>query len=164
MPSGQALIFGRLPFLESGKSVPVRLEQVDLQTHHVSDVPGSEDMLAPVVSPDGKFIAALHTEARKVAIYDFAGGKWSILTGSGHRPAWSASSKEFFFVDVGGVLFRCNPSTRQVSQVAKFPPGVIVGGANLEGTSFLAIAPDGSPLLIRDQPSSQLYALKWQRP
>jgi Tol biopolymer transport system component len=165
MPSGQTLIFGRLPFLESGKSMPVRLREVDLQTHKVSDVAGSEDMLAPVVSPDGKFMAALHTEARRVAIYDFSTSKWSILAGnSGHRPAWAQDSKVFFFVDIHGILNRCNPATRQLNQAGKFPPGVIVGGANLEGTSFLAIAPDGSPLLVRDQPSSQLYALKWQRP
>jgi hypothetical protein len=41
-------------------------------------------------------------------------------------------------------------------------PRLIMTGANLEGLSFMVIMPDGSPLVIRELPSSQLYSFKWQ--
>src|ERR1700747_3819889 len=67
---GQSLIFGRLPWLESGRNLPVRLEKVDLQSHKLSEIAGSEDMLKPSVSPDGKYLSAVHTAAAEsLSIY-----------------------------------------------------------------------------------------------
>jgi len=34
---------------------------------------------------------------------------------------------------------------------------------SLQGLAFLSIGLDGAPLVARDQGSSQIYALKWQK-
>jgi eukaryotic-like serine/threonine-protein kinase len=164
LPDGRSLIFGRQPWLESGKSIPALLEKVDLRTHQLSEIPGSEDMLTPAVSPDGRFLAALHTVAEGVALYEFSTGHWTILDqASGYRPAWSPDSIAVYFITRQGELYSYRAASRQLKSVLKVAGSMTVYGAQLEGTGFLVIAPDGAPLLTRDQRSSQLYALKWQK-
>jgi Tol biopolymer transport system component len=72
---GQSLIFGRLPWLEIRQKLPVRLVKFDFRTRQLADIPGSEDMFLPAMSPDGRFLAALHAAGSSVANYDFAADK-----------------------------------------------------------------------------------------
>jgi Tol biopolymer transport system component len=164
LPDGQSLIFGRQPWLESSKSTPVLLEKVNLRTHQLSDVAGSDDMLAPAVSLDGKFLAALHTVGTQVALYEFATGKWNILDqASMYQLAWAPDSSAVYFITRHGELYSYRVANRQLKSVMKVAGHMTVMGSQLEGMGFLLIGPDGAPLLIRDQRSSQLYALKWRK-
>jgi Tol biopolymer transport system component len=145
--------------------MPVLLEKLDLHTHQLSEISGSEDMLAPSVSPDGKFLAAVHTVATQVAIYEFGTGKWKPLDqASGHRPAWARDSSAVYFITRQGELYRYHAAQRRLEFVARIGRFLTFGasGAALDGPGFLAVGPDGSPLVARDQRSSQLYALKWR--
>ena len=72
----QTLVFGRQHWLESGSSTSAAIEELDLRTHQLTEIPDSKDMIVPVVSPDGKYLAAKHTTAKPdSAIYDFAAKK-----------------------------------------------------------------------------------------
>ena len=164
---GQSVIFGRLPWLESGKKIPVFLEKLDLRTHKLSEIPGSEDMLAPSVSPDGKFLAAVHTVSTQMAVFDFVTGKWSLLEqATGNRPAWAHDSSAVYFITRQGELYRYHAVQRRVESVVGIARFLTFGAspASLNGPGFLALAPDDAPLLIRDQRASQIYALKWHAP
>ena len=164
LPDGQTLIFGRQPFLEGDKNIPFRLEKIDLSTHQISEIVGSDDMFVPVISPDGKFLAAVHTLATHAALFEFASGRWTIFDqDSQYRPAWSPDSTAFYFVtrQGAGSLYRCEASSRQLKLLGKVPAVVAVTGQQLGGLNFFLMGPDGAPLMIREQSSSQLYALKW---
>ncbi len=162
---GQSMIFGRLPWLESGKSLPTLLEKVDLHTHQLSEIAGSEDILAPSISPDGKYLCAVHTSGDpRVAVYDFNAARWNILSSAtGYRPAWARDSGTLYLVSREGELQSYRPANRQLKSVVKIPGTFSSFGASLEAFTFLGIGLDGAPLLVRDQGSSQIYAMKWQK-
>src|ERR1700722_18043145 len=162
---GQSLIFGRLPWLESGKNLPVWLERIDLHTRELSEVPGSGEMLAPSMSPDGKFLSALHTvSGQQVSVYDFEKAKWNILgSTTGYRPAWTRDSSTLYLVTRQGELQRYVPANSRLESVVKMPGSLSAFGLSLQGLAFLSIGLDGAPLVARDQGSSQIYAIKWQK-
>jgi eukaryotic-like serine/threonine-protein kinase len=159
---GASIFFGRLPWMESAKSLPVQIEKVDLHTHQISELPGSQDMLAPAISPDGKYLAALHSEkAEKFALYDFKNAEWTIFDlDSGFRPAWLRDSSGVTFITHTGELHHCRPATRQVDAGIKIQGEFHVFAGSLEGVDFLSIGLDDAPLIVRDQRSAQLYAIR----
>ncbi len=50
---------------------------IDLVTHQVSTVPGSENLFSPRWSPDGQYLAALNLDSTKLLLFDFKTQKWS---------------------------------------------------------------------------------------
>jgi eukaryotic-like serine/threonine-protein kinase len=162
---GAAIFFGRLPWMESGKHLPIQIEKVDLHTHQISELPGSQDMLAPAISPDGKYLAALHSEkAEKFALYDFKNGRWTIFDAdSAFRPAWLRDSSAVAFITHPGVLHQYRPTTRQVDAGVKIQGDFHTFSGSLEGVDFLGIGLDDAPLVDRDQRSTQLYAIHWPK-
>ncbi len=162
---GQSLIFGRLPWLEIGHKLPVRLAKFDFRTRQLTEIPGSEDMFLPAISPDGRFLAALHAEASYPAICELATDKWAVLEqDSGYRPVWDRDSSAIFITHRGEVR-RYRPVSRKIDSIVQLPDrGQSFGvyGAFLEAFDFLAMEPDGELLMIQDQRSSQLYAMKRQ--
>jgi eukaryotic-like serine/threonine-protein kinase len=162
---GDSIFFGRLPWMESGKSLPVQIEKVDLHTHQISVLPSSQDMLAPTISPDGKYLAALHSEkAEKFALYDFKNAKWTIFDAdSAVRPAWLRDSSAVIFITHPGELYHYRPATRQVDAGVKIQGLFHAYSGSLEGPDFLGIGLDDAPLVARDQRSTQLYAIHWSK-
>lgn len=161
LPDGHTLVFGRQPWLEAGKGLPIRIEKIDLGTHQLSEIPSSDDMVTPVVSPDGKFLAALHGLDTRVALYEFATNKWTNFDqNSSYRPAWAADSSILYFTTRKGQLFSYGASQQQLKLLGKVPVAIAITGAQLQGMNFFLIGPDGAPIVIREQSSSQLYALK----
>jgi hypothetical protein len=152
--------------LEVAHRLPARLAKFDFRTHQLAEISDSEDMVLPAVSPDGKFLAALHTEATRVSIYEFHTGKWTILDeDSGYRPTWTKDSTAVYFINHKGEVRRCHAASRKVDSVVKIPASQLnfgVFGAFLEAFDFLATGPDDELLMIHDQRSSQIYAMKRQ--
>jgi len=52
---------------------------LDIQTGNVSVLPGSESLIVPAMSPDGRFLAATTTDRLKLMLFDFATQKWADL-------------------------------------------------------------------------------------
>jgi Tol biopolymer transport system component len=163
---GQSIIFGRLPWLEIDRKLPVPLARFDFRTRQLFEISGSDDMVLPATSPDGRFLAALHTAANKVAIYEFASGKWTVLDqDSGYRPVWTRDSDAIYFITHEEEVRRYDIASRKTEFVVKIPNAKRrfgVYGALLEAFDFLAMSPDGQLLMIDDQRSSQIYAMKRQ--
>jgi Tol biopolymer transport system component len=163
---GQSLIFGRLPWLEIRQKLPVRLVKFDFRTHQLAEIPGSEDMFLPAMSPDGRFLGALHTAGSFVAIYDFATDKWTILEqDSAYRPVWARDSNTIRFITHNGEVRRYHAVTRKIESIVQLPgKGQSFGvyGAFLEAFDFLGMEPDGEILVVHDERSSQIYAMKRQ--
>jgi Tol biopolymer transport system component len=98
-------------------------------------------------------------------IFDFTTHKWSELTqASIGYPQWSADGKYVYF-DTGysaePIIYRVRLSDRKLERVASFKGfrRVITPWVSWSG-----LAPDGSPLLMRDIGSQEVYALDFEAP
>jgi hypothetical protein len=119
-------------------------------------------MTVPVVSPDGKYLAAKHTiELPESAVYGFATNKWTLAGAiSDYRPSWLRDSSAFYVIDRKGQLIAFSSSGKEIKHI----PTMLISqptGASLEGFWFLSVGLDGSPITTRDERSSQLYAIQW---
>lgn len=160
---GNSLIFGGI-FL----GVQARIASVDLRTGRESIIPGSEGMHSPRASPDNRFIVAVDAPgARKLLLFDRETQKWSELMNNKNPGGvnlnwnrWSADSKFVYVYDFADrhapVVYRIRIADRKVERVAAFE---VPQGLNGYWLSWAGVAPDGSPLVLRDLSIEEIYAL-----
>jgi Tol biopolymer transport system component len=140
------------------------LDFLDLKTTQLSPVPESRGLSTGRLSPDGKYIAAIPPAGKNLALFDVSARKWSnypvtsVVWG-----VWSDDSKYFYFdpgADVEPVIRRFRVADHTIEQVATYKGvrRVIVFG------SWMGLTPDGSPLLLRDTGSQEVYALDFDAP
>ena len=65
-PDGDRIIFGSVP-----ADTESALRVLDLNTHHVSELPGSRGLFSPRWSPDGRYIVAMPADSLSLVIFDF---------------------------------------------------------------------------------------------
>jgi Tol biopolymer transport system component/DNA-binding winged helix-turn-helix (wHTH) protein len=159
---GNSLIFGESQFSSARK-----ISSVDLRTGHVSIIPGSEGLYyGPNLSPDGRFIVAQTPgKGGKLLLFDRHTQKWSSLVDSetihAGWPRWSGDSRYVYFhMMAQGTkqhqLYRVGIADRTIERLATVE--VPEGTTGVWSPSF-GIAPDGSPLLVRDLRIVEIYAL-----
>ena len=137
---------------------------LDLQTGHVSALPGSEGRGSPRWSPDGRYIAAIPAEAQdKLLLFDFTTQKWTVLARQQALwPRWSRDGKYIYFSSArDNDMSRVRIIDRKIEQLAslkdfRMAPGIF--GA------WLGWTPDDQPLMLRDVGTQDIYALEWQTP
>ncbi len=161
-PDGKKIAFGRSP--DTGASIYI----IDLATHQVSTVPGSENLYSPRWSPDGRYLAALNLDSTKLLIFDFKTQKWS---------DWITEPGEVGYLNWsqdGGYLyydspFSDHPTFRRV-KVGQTHSELLVDLKGLlryitqPAVGWSGIAPDGSALFIRDLSTDEIYALDLDLP
>ena len=94
-PDGKRIAFGRLAYADNKD-----IEVLDLQTHQVSVLPGSQGVFSPRWSPDGRFLVAVASDSQKLVLFDFQTQKWTdwvTQTTSLGFPAWSRDGKYLYF-------------------------------------------------------------------
>ncbi len=161
---GTRLMFGNSTLDAGGLSVRI----LDLKTHEVVTVPGSEGVFSPRWSPDGRYIAALAPGNTALLIYDFETQKWSKWlsepAGAVNYPMWSADSKYLYFDDaVSGV-----ESIRRV-KVGESEPEALFEVATFERFPgalgpWSGRAADGSWMFVRDRSTQEVYQLSVELP
>lgn len=134
---------------------------LDLANHQVSTLPGSRGLYSPRWSPDGRYIAAFSSDSKLLLLFDFQTQKWIELAGGSLSWLnWSQDGKYLYMLDFRGkdavVRVRISDhSEEQVADLTHFVSAGRYGGA-------LALAPDDSPLLLRDTGSQDVYSVDWQ--
>jgi Tol biopolymer transport system component/DNA-binding winged helix-turn-helix (wHTH) protein len=117
-PNGDALVFGRHPLLESGDDLVI--QRLDLKTHQVSTLSGSNGCYFPVWSPDGRYVAA--GKDSKLVLFDSTTQKWEDLASvGGFHKSWSRDGKHLYFVSHLGnesVIFSVGITNRKVERMA----------------------------------------------
>jgi Tol biopolymer transport system component len=164
-PDGNSIAFAGLPPIEGWDPRNSAINVLDLRTHQVSTLPNSEGLYSPRWSPDGRYILAMPANKQNLRLFDFTGKKWVELGGvlPGY-PSWARDSKSVYFDSLAGgnnVIMKVRISDRTLEQVA-----------NLKGLrrawgpfgQWFGLAPDGSPIVLRDVGAQEIYALDVQLP
>jgi Tol biopolymer transport system component len=137
---------------------------LDLATHHVTTVRGSEGIVAPRWSPDGRYISALSWDLRKMMLYSVVGQSWhELAAGVFHCPAWSRDSRYVYAENSltnEPAMVRVRIADQKIEQVVSLKDIRRVS----VGEFWSGITPDGSPLTMRDVGAQEIYALDLQLP
>jgi Tol biopolymer transport system component len=161
MPDGNSIVFHDAPGSGGGGAIRV----FDLKTVRVSTIPDSNDMFAPVSSPDGRYISATSVDGQKLMPFDFTTQKWSELVKMNVGfTDWSSDGKYVYF-DTGlsdnpGV-YRVRVAERKIERVTDLKG---LRRSVFAWIPWSGITPDGSPLLVRDISSQEVYALDFEAP
>jgi Tol biopolymer transport system component len=162
-PDGNSLLFGREPHGEPAGSGKLVLEIVDLRTHAISKVPGSEELWSPRWSPDGRHILSLSADHKdRPMLFDVETQKWTELVVVVGWPEWSHDGDHIYFAGGGHPrgVFRVRISDRKVEEVVSLKDLRQAPGWG----EWAGLAPDDSPLLVRDAGTQDIYALDWEAP
>lgn len=156
---GNSLAFGQVQ-----PSNKLAIHILNLKTHQLSTMPGSEGLWSPRWSPDGRYLAALSYDVQTLLLFDFKSQRWKELTRAHFEyPSWSRDSAYIYF-NTGGddaAFFRVRIRDRKVDRVVSLKN--LPRNAGLFG-AWAGLAPDGSPLFQRDSNFDEIYALDWEAP
>ncbi len=152
-PDGRKIIFAT--GLEGGEESHIRI--LDLTTHQIATVPGSDGKFSPRWSPDGQFINADSTDTATLYIFDMKTQRWSALnTGSHAFALWSSDSRSIYFL-----RFATDPSILRIPVTGGAAKVVVRVGFPFAGTVGLwfGLDPTDAPLMLRDASTTDVYAL-----
>jgi hypothetical protein len=127
-------------------------------------VPGLERLFSPHWSPDGRYIAALRTDGLGSMLFDFKTRKWTKLESiDAGFPNWSRDSNYLYFLSSGSdaAIYRVRISDRKLEKIVSLRGIRLTIG---EVGTWCGLAPDDSPLVLRDVGSQEIYALDLQLP
>ena len=157
---GQSLVFGRVTDLMGKENQPRDLQILDLNTHQVTKIPGSDGLFSPRWSPDGRYIAALSLDQRRLALYDTATRTWKTLANTSVAdPVWSFDSKAIY---IHAFMADTQPIYRVSVPDGRLQEAASLSGFRAEDTAdyfFVGITPDNVPLVRARTSTGNLYSL-----
>jgi Tol biopolymer transport system component len=155
-PDGSQILFDH-----SFKNAASAILLLDLSAQKVTTLPGSQGLFAPRWSPNGRYVAALTSDFSTFLLFDFETQKWTELY-KGNRLGWHNWSKDgqyIYFIAAGPHALRIRVSDRKVEAVADLTNFRTTGRWFIS----LSLAPDDSPLLLRDATTSDIYLASMPR-
>jgi Tol biopolymer transport system component len=160
MPNGDAIVFAGIPWLEYGSANGPNIHIVDLETSQISDVPGSENLFSPRCSPDGRYVAALSADSTRLMLYDMEKKNWAQLAVLRFGfENWSHDGKYLYAEDYSHAtddvvrVSVTNGKVERLLDLKEIPRG-------FDPWEFwVGLAPDDSPLLMRDRSTQEIYSL-----
>jgi Tol biopolymer transport system component len=163
-PDGPSLIFNC-----NGSSFEPEIYTYDLRSSQLSAVPESTNLKGPSFSPDGRFVVA-HDEWKqtpntrnRLSLFDVGQRAWRTLAtikSPGHT-AWSGDGRCVYFVAEGTEesIYRLRIADRKLERL-----GAVENVSNGEPERWFTLAPDDSPLTLRNTGFGEILALDWEAP
>jgi Tol biopolymer transport system component len=159
-PKGDSIVFAGMPWLEYRTVAGPNIHIANLKTSQVADIPDSENLFSPRTSPDGRYVAALSTDSTKLMLYDMEKKSWTQLAVSRFGfENWSHDGKYLYaedYSDKADDLVRVSVPKGKVERllsIKEVPRG-------FDPWEFwVGLAPDDSPLLMRDKSTQEIYSL-----
>ena len=155
-PDGGKIVFG------GGWDDPQSVIRIlDFTNGQVSTVPGSQGFFFPRWSPNGRYIVARAFGPHRLVLFDFQTQLWTELAQGGFgTESWSKDG--VYVYDLLGLpmsaVVRIRISDHKSEQV------IDLKNFTTAGVDWLALAPDDSPVLLRDTGTQDVYALDWTEP
>jgi Tol biopolymer transport system component len=153
----------RIAFASGSTAANSSILILDLKTNQISTLPGSTGSFSPRWSSDGRYLIALPFASHSLRLFDFTTQKWEEISKlSLGFPNWSNNSDYVYFLhgENQPSVMRIRIRDRKLERVADLKNFRQTGYFNF----WLGIAPDDSPLLLRDIGTKEIYALDWHAP
>jgi eukaryotic-like serine/threonine-protein kinase len=158
--NGDSIVFAGIQWLEYRTTAGPNIHVVNLKTSEVSDVPGSENLFSPRCSHDGHYIAALSADSSKLMLYNTEKKIWTQLASSRFAfENWSRDGKYIYaedYPDKADDIVRVNVSNGNVERLLDLQ--AIPRGFD-PWEFWVGLAPDDSPLLMRDKSTQEIYSM-----
>jgi Tol biopolymer transport system component len=142
-----------------------RFRILDPKTFSTTILPESEGLFLPRCSPDGRYIVAATQDQQKLKLYETSTHQWTELVAqSVGYPQWSADSKYVYFdsgIGANVAIYRVRIADKKVETVADVRNFNRVVQA---WVSWMGLTPEGSPLVMRETGSQEIYALDLEVP
>jgi Tol biopolymer transport system component/DNA-binding winged helix-turn-helix (wHTH) protein len=163
-PDENTLVFGRLPDLMAEASQPKAIYLIDLSTRKFTKLPGSDGLFSPRWSANGKYIAALSIDQKKLMLFDVATKTWRLLAEQNIAdPVWSHDDSAIYFHDFAQAdqpIYRAIVATGKVERVADLHD---LRSASVLDYRFAGLAPGDVPLISARTSTANLYAAELPR-
>ncbi len=165
-PDGKKIVFGRGSPWHPESGEKIEIETLDLNSKKVSAFPGSENLYSPRWSPDGRHLAALSADSKKLLLFDFQKQKWTNWVDQEpwtiSYPTWSRDGKYIYYAQSK------TPGYSRI-EVGQSRPELIIDFKELhrypdQAGAWIGLAPDDSPLLDRDRSIDAIYSLELELP
>lgn len=157
-PDSSKIIFG------GGSNNPTgTIRILDLNTHQISALPGSQGLFSPRWSADGRYVPALSSDLTRLLVFDFQTQKWTeVAKGSLGWLEWSKDGMSIQAADgaITTSIIRIRLSDHKTERVVDLKNFVPVGYYN----TWYAVAPDDSPIMLRNAGTQDVYSLDWEEP
>jgi len=140
------------------------IKVIELKTGQVHELQGSKATVYPSVSPDGRYVAAVTEDGKKLGIYDFPSQTWQEFapaSGAG-MPVWSGDSRYVYFdngLSTNSAVYRMRIADHKVEQVAALKNTRRAIWGNLP---WFGLSPKDEPLVLRDVGTQEVYALDFE--
>jgi Tol biopolymer transport system component/DNA-binding winged helix-turn-helix (wHTH) protein len=164
-PDGSTIAYGQTR-VEGGKQT-VSIQLLDLASRRSTTLAGTDGICCPRWSPDGRYLLASHADFDDLLLYEFAIRKWTVIA-KGLGPIgymeWTDGGRSILFDTLGvpePAFYRLRLSDLHLDTIVK------IGDVRRYYGPFgpwTGIAPDGSPLLVRDISNEEIYSLDLQLP
>jgi len=157
-PDGKSLIFGG-----SGGGGPTMIRILNLNTHQIETVPGSDGLFSPRLSPDARHLVAMRGDSTGLSLFDFKTRRWTTLVPDiVAYPCWSHDGRYLYFQRLGDksdVVRMAVPNGKieQVVSLKEFQQTGIYG-------FWLGLTPDDSVLVPKDAGTQEIVSMGWTSP
>jgi serine/threonine protein kinase/Tol biopolymer transport system component len=162
-PDGSKLVFGG-----GSRTASSVIRILDLKTHQLTTVPGSEGLFSPRWCSDGRSIPAMSGDLTRLLVFDLQTQKWRELAKGTF--GWLNCSKDGQYVYSLASLATDNALNNFIIRVrikdGKLEPLHEPRDIVMEGRygNSLTLAPDDSPLLMRSAGAHDVYSLDFREP
>ena len=159
-PDGTTVIFSGLPWADVTAEKATSIHLFDLKTNQRSSLPGSEGFWSPRWSPDGRSVIALTSNSKKLMMYEFKSRKWSELAAMQNvsNLVWSRDGRYVYFDSnevTDPAIYRVDRAEHKMEQIATLKDFRLTSLVQ----PTMTLAPDDSPVLLRDTGIDEIYAL-----
>jgi len=163
-PDGKSIVLQKTRAQGSGNN-RTDVEVLDIQTGKVAMLPSSEGLIAPAISPDGRFLVASTSDRLKLMLFDFSTQKWVELVKTDiGGVTWTRDGKYLYFDSGSGLdpaISRLRLADRKLERVTGLKDFRRV---EFSYYPWSGLTPDGDPLLLRDIGTQEVYALDFEAP
>ena len=138
-----------------------RLKLLDLRQRTLADIPQSDGLANPRLSPDGTYVAATIQPSETLVTFNLTSHQRRELARNAQYPTWSPDGHFIYFNSFEGsspAMYRVNVSDDRIETLFTLDEFTVIGSWGF----WSSVAPDGSILLMRDTGSSDVYAVDWE--